>query len=127
MATIRNNVLLHIVEAQGNARVEVSFAADPSREDIERHQSYRAVVELIGVDVGAGEDGQSEVIPNGLIADVPVTFVSQTVSKNIPSSILDEDPGPFIRRDEIQARVTLIPATFSNVVTRGAVVHDPVG
>lgn len=128
MATIRNNVLLHIVESQGNASVEVSYAVDAGPEDIQHHQSYRAVVELIGVDEGPGEDGRNEVIPNGLIADLPVTFgASQTVVKKISAAILDEDPGPIIRRDEIRARVTLFPETFSNVVHRGALVVNPVG
>ena len=127
MASIRNNVLLHIAESQGNAFVEVSFAVDGSAEDLERQQSYRAVVELIGVDEGLGEDGRSEVIPNGLISDDLVTFgVPRTVAKNISSGILDEDPGPFPRRDEIRARITLIPTTLSNVVHRGAFVLEPV-
>ncbi|HMI40333.1 MAG TPA: hypothetical protein VK485_03760 [Sphingomicrobium sp.] len=123
MASIRNNVLLHIVEGQGNARVEVSYTVDASAEDLEHQQSYRAVVELIGVDEGPGEDGRSEVIPNGQIVDEPVTFsLPRTVVKDISAGILDEDPGPFPRRDEIRARITLLPTTLSNIVHRGAFV-----
>src|SRR4029453_10048668 len=121
MATIRNNVTLRIAESQGNAFVEVSFAVDASAEDIQHQQAYRAVVELIGVDEGPGEDGRSEATPNGQKADQLGAFgVGQTVARNMPSALLDEDPGPFPRRDELRARVTLIPTTLSNVVTRGA-------
>ena len=76
-------------------------------------------------------DGVSEIIPGGTIFDGTVTFTTSTVAftqsheRTVPVSILDEDPGPIIRADEIRARVTLIPlppanpTRVSNLVRRG--------
>lgn len=128
MASI-GTVLLSIT-GQNPANVQVSFLVSATGSDGELRQSYRELVELIGIDRGAGEDGVDDVID--VISDSIVTFSTSQVAfqqireKNLPAAVLDEDPGPIIRRDELRARVTLIPAParprvrHSNVVLRGA-------
>jgi hypothetical protein len=111
--------------------VQVSYTLTATLHDAPHLQSYRELVQLVGVDEGAGEDGQSELIANGTIFDGTVTFsgsavaFTQTRERTIPVAMLDEDPGPFIREDEIRARVTLTalppasPTRDSNLVRRG--------
>jgi hypothetical protein len=115
MASI-SNVLLRIFEgvpAPGQALVQVSYTLTATLHDAPHQQSYRELVQLLGDDEGAGEDGHSELIPNGTIFDGTVTFSTSAVAftqsheRTIPVALLDEDPGPFIRADEIRARVTL--------------------
>ena len=131
MASI-SNVRLEILERLGTAKVRVSYRLFATHHDGPHEQAYREVVQLIGVDTGAGEDGVSEPIPGGKIWDGIVVFTTSQVSFEqtrefeLPSSALNEDPGPPIREDEIQARVTLIPlppaspSRDSNLVRRGA-------
>ena len=133
MASI-SNVLLRIFEgvpASGQALVQVSYTVTATLHDAPHQQSYRELVQLLGDDEGAGEDGHSELIANGTIYDGTVTFsnsavaFTQTRERTVPVAILDEDPGPFIRPDEIRARVTLTalppasPTRDSNLVRRG--------
>jgi len=133
MASI-SNVLLRIFEgvpAPGQALVQVSYTVTATLHDAPHQQAYRELVQLVGDDEGAGEDGHSELIANGTIFDGTVTFSTSAVAftqireRTIPVAILDEDPGPFIRPDEIRARVTLTalpapsPTRDSNLVRRG--------
>jgi len=130
MASI-GNVRLEIFESQGSALVRVSYKLNATLLDTQSEQSYRELVQLIGVDEGPGEDGQSDVIAGGTIWDGPIKFTSGQVSfqqiheKTLPLSVLDEDPSPFPKRDELRARVTLTPlppvppVRDSNLVTRG--------
>jgi hypothetical protein len=136
MASI-SNVRLQIFERSGSALVQVSYTITATHHDGEHEQKYRELVQLIGVDTGPGEDGRSELIPGGTVSDGTVVFTTSQVAfvrireLTLPSSALDEDPGPVIREDEIQARVTLIPlppelvSRGSNVVRRGGPVIDP--
>ena len=129
-----HNVQLHVAERQGSAFVEVSYRIDATHHDIGHGQSYRELVQLVGDDRGAGEDGVSELIVGGTIFEGILTFTgpqtqfARTRAKNMNSSLLDED-GPF-REDEIRARVSLIPippgavSQDSNLVRRGALVID---
>ena len=131
MAAI-SNVVLRIFEGvpePGVATVQVSYTITATLHDGPHEQAYRELVELVGVDIGTGEDGQSEVI--GIVSDGTVVFTNSQVQftripeKKFPIGILDEDPGPLIRTDEIQARVTLTalpqasPRRDSNIVRRG--------
>jgi hypothetical protein len=137
MASI-SNVRLQIFERNGSALVQVGYTLSATLHDAPHEQSYRELVQLVGDDVGPGEDGHSELIPGGTVWDGVVTFTTshvaftQTREITIPSSRLDEDPGPAIRDDEIRARVTLIPlppvspSRDSNLVRRGGVVFEPV-
>jgi hypothetical protein len=133
MASI-SNVVLRIFEGvpvAGQALVQVSYTLTATLHDAPHQQVYRELVQLVGDDQGRGEDGQSELIAGGTIFDGNVTFTTSSVAftqsheRTIPVAILDEDPGPFIRTDEIRARVTLIPlaaanpARDSNLVRRG--------
>jgi hypothetical protein len=133
MASI-SNVLLQIFEgvpAPGSALVQVSYTIAATLHDAPHEQAYRELVQLVGDDTGAGEDGVNELIPGGTIFDGTVVFTTSHVSftqsheKTISTAILDEDPGPFIRADEIRARVTLTPlaqaspSRDSNVIRRG--------
>ena len=137
MASI-SNVLLRIFEgvpAAGQALVQVSYTLTATLHDAPHQQAYRELVQLVGDDQGRGEDGQSELIANGTIFDGTVAFTTSTVAftqsheRTVPMAILDEDPGPFIRPDEIRARVTLTPLAAasptrdSNLVRRGAPVN----
>lgn len=131
MASI-SNVRLQIFEQGGSALVQVSYTLSATHHDAVHEQSYRELVQLVGDDEGRGEDGRSEIIPNSTIWDGVVTFTTSQVSftqsheRTVPVSLLDEDPGPFIREDEIRARVTLtplpapIPTRDSNLVRRGS-------
>ena len=135
MASI-SDVRLRIFENSGSALVEVSYTLSATQHDGEHEQAYRELVQLVGVDTGPGEDGQSELIPGGTIWDGVVVFTTSQVAfvqsheRPVPSSILDEDPG-IIRPDEIRARVTLIPlpptppTRDSNIVQRGELVVGP--
>jgi hypothetical protein len=133
MASI-SNVVLRIFEGvpvAGQALVQVSYTLTATLHDAQHQQAYRELVQLVGDDQGRGEDGQSELIAGGTIFDGNVTFTTSSVAftqsheRTIPVAILDEDPGPFIRTDEIRARVTLvplapaIPTRDSNLVRRG--------
>jgi hypothetical protein len=130
MASI-SNVRLEIFENSGTATVRVSYRLFATQQDAPNEQAYRELVQLFGIDTGPGEDGVNEPIPDGQWDDT-VVFTTSQVSfvrireKTLPSSALNEDPGPPIREDEIQARVTLIPlppsspSRVSNLVRRGA-------
>ena len=137
MASI-SNVLLRIFEGvpvAGQALVQVSYTLNATLHDAPHQQAYRELVQLVGDDQGPGEDGQSELIANGTIFDGTVVFTTSTVAftqsheRTVPVAILDEDPGPFIRPDEIRARVTLTslapasPTRDSNLVRRGQPVN----
>ena len=137
MASI-SNVLLRIFEGvpvAGQALVQVSYTLTATLHDAPHQQAYRELVQLVGDDQGPGEDGQSELIANGTIFDGTVVFTTSTVAftqsheRTVPIAILDEDPGPFIRPDEIRARVTLTPLApasptrDSNLVRRGGPVN----
>ena len=133
MASI-SNVSLQIFENAGTAVVRVSYRLTATHHDGPHEQAYRELVQLVGIDIGPGEDGQSELIPGGTVWDGVVVFSTSQVSfeqtreRTLPSSILDEDPGPIIREDEIRARLTLIPlppqslSRESNLVRRGGAV-----
>ncbi len=135
MASI-SDVRLRIFENSGSALVRVSYTLSATQHDGEHEQAYRKLVQLVGVDTGPGEDGQSELIPGGTIWDGVVVFTTSQVAfvqsheRTVPSSILDEDPG-IIRPDEIRARVTLIPlppappTRDSNIIRRGELVVGP--
>lgn len=130
MASI-SDVNLKIFENGGSALIQVSYTLTATRHDAPHEQSYRELVQLVGDDMGPGEDGQSELIPAGTVWDGVVTFTNSQVAFTqireitVPSSILDEDPAPFPRIDEIRARVTLLPlppaspSRDSNLVRRG--------
>ena len=133
MASI-SNVVLRIFEgvpAAGQALVQVSYTLTATLHDAPHQQAYRELVQLVGDDQGPGEDGQSDIIPGGTISDGTVVFstsaqgFTRNHERTIPVSILDEDPGPVIRADEIRARVTLTPLApasptrDSNLVRRG--------
>lgn len=131
MASI-SNVRLQIVETSGSANILVSYRLDATNGDGANGQAYRELVQLVGVDIGPGEDGRSELISGGTLWDGVVKFSTSQVrfdqSRETPfinSSILDEDGGLFIKEDEIQALVTLIPlppespSAVSNIVRRG--------
>ena len=136
MASI-SSVDLRIVESSGSALIQVSYTITATHHDSLHEQAYRELVQLVGDDSGPGEDGHSELIPGGTIWDGVVVFTTSEVSfvqiheSRLPSSILDEDPGPIIREDEIRARVTLIPlppaspSRNSNLVRRGGPVISP--
>lgn len=130
MASI-SNVRLQIVEAGGFANILVSYRLDATHGDGANEQAYRELVQLVGVDIGPGEDGRSELISGGTLWDGVVKFSTSQVrfeqsrEARLNSSILDEDGGLFIKEDEIQARVTLTPlppespSGVSNIVRRG--------
>jgi len=136
MASI-SSVDLRIFESSGSALIQVSYTITATHHDSLHEQAYRELVQLVGDDSGPGEDGHSELIPGGTIWDGVVVFTTSEVSFvqireiRLPSSILDEDPGPVIREDEIRARVTLIPlppaspSRNSNLVRRGGPVISP--
>lgn len=136
MASI-SNVLLQIAERSGSAQVQVSYTLTATHHDGPHEQAYRELVQLVGADIGPGEDGVSEVIPGGTVWDGVVVFTTSQVAfvrsreRTLPSSILDEDPRPVIREDEIRARVTLTPlapvspSRESNTVRRGGPVIQP--
>jgi hypothetical protein len=133
MAAI-SNVVLQIFEGPpavpaGKARIIVGYAISATHHDAEHEQAYREEVRLIGDD--RGEGGTAQLLPIEAISDGVVVFTLSQVGfvrsweKTYDSSVLDEDPGPVIRRDEIRAVVTLTPipptqvAKESNLVTRG--------
>lgn len=134
MASI-SRVRLQIVERSGSALVQVSYTVTATQHDALHEQAYRELVQLVGVDIGPREDGNSELIPGVTVWDGIVVFttsqVAFTQSREItlPSSVLDEDPGPIIREDEILARVTLTPLPLaspsrdSNLIRRGGPVN----
>jgi hypothetical protein len=134
MASI-SNVRLEIFENREPALVRVSYRVQATHHDGPHEQAYREVVELIGVDEGVGEDGQNEVI--SVISDGVVVFTTSQAAfqrgpeKQVPRSLLDEDGGIIARRDELRARVSLVPlpprtvVRESNLVTRGEPVNAP--
>jgi hypothetical protein len=133
MASI-GSVRLEIFESPSSALVRVSYKLTATLLDAQAQQSYRELVQLIGVDEGPGEDGQNDVIAGGTIWDGPITFTTSQVAfqqiheKTVPLSVLSEDRELIQTRDELRARVTLMPlppaspARESNLVTRGALV-----
>ena len=129
MAAI-SDVLLQIFEGvpePGSASVQVSYKIEATLHDVQHEQAYRELVELVGVDVGPGEDGQSEVIFK--VSEGTVVFTNTQVritripEKTFPIAILDEDRGPIIRTDEILARVTLTPLPQASPSRDSNVVH----
>ena len=137
MASI-SDVRLQIFERSGSALIQVSYTITATHHDSQHEQAYRELVQLVGDDSGRGEDGHDELISGATVWDGVVVFTTsqvaftQTREVTLPSSILDEDPGPMIREDEIRARVTLIPlppvspSRDSNLVRRGGLVITPV-
>ena len=139
MASI-SNVTLEIFEGSpvstpDSALIRVSYVITATHHDALHEQAYRELVQLIGDD--RGEGGTAEPIPGGTIWDGVVVFTTSQVAftnireKTLPRSILDEDPGPVIKEDEIRALVTLIPipptlvSRESNLIRRGGPVIDP--
>ncbi|MEA3012732.1 MAG: hypothetical protein QOD42_1277 [Sphingomonadales bacterium] len=136
MATIES-VHLELKEQLGAAAALVTYTMRGSLQDVQQQTRYAELVQLVGDDVGPGEDGQNELIPNGELSfaeslafasSAPVTRVRLLA---LPSKSVDEDPsGPFHtpqEEDEIRARVTLtrILSTVvaqSNLVRRGGVI-----
>jgi hypothetical protein len=144
MATIET-VTLTLTENQDTdtARFVVRYRLRGSLQDVQQQRVYRELIELIGVDEGAGEDGHNELIPGGAVF-VGTGGFSNTNSVNrpprilvVPRSAINEDvrPAPISAiplRDEIRARLTLIPlgvppvSLNSNKVTRGDLVVGPI-
>jgi hypothetical protein len=130
MAMIED-LTLEIVEEQGSPVAKVHYKVRGSQQDVFAQQFYRELIELIGVDRLAGEDGQDEPIPGGVLLDGAfVVLTTSPLPRNqrlrLPSSALDEDRGVFVQEeDEIAARVTLTPfppgpvIVMSNIVRRG--------
>jgi hypothetical protein len=79
MASI-SKVLLQIFERAGSAQVQVSYTLTATHHDGPHEQAYRELVQLIGVDIGPGEDGVSEVLPGGTIWDGVVVFTTSQVA-----------------------------------------------
>jgi len=125
---------LRIVENQGNAAALVSYELVSTQEDALEKRQYRELIELFGVDEGAGEDGLNELIPGGS-SETTLNFesISGPDRKRIqlfalPTTAIDEDrnaaPSVVPLTDEIRARVTLTHiiqpvSVSSNVVRRG--------
>lgn len=137
MASI-SNVRLSIFDVPGSsglAGIQVGFTVTETNDDAVSERSYREVVELVGVDEGPGEDGQSDVIVGVQLEEGLVTFTTSQTSfvrgreKQVSSALLEED-GMF-RRAEIRARVTLIPVPprtvtrESNTVLRSRPIAPP--
>jgi hypothetical protein len=137
MATIKK-LHLEIFEQSGFAVAKVRYEMRGSPQDILLNRRYREIAQLIGDDSGAGEDGVSKPIPDGIVIDTFTTFRNATPivrSQRIPlpSTFLDEDPsGPIAgipKEDEIVAQVTLSNNSvsrvraLSNVVRRGGPVN----
>ncbi|MEA3034209.1 MAG: hypothetical protein QOJ94_3229 [Sphingomonadales bacterium] len=138
MASIEN-LHLEIFEQSGFAVAKVHYQIRGSQQDVLLKRRYREIAELIGDDTGAGEDGVSEPIPDGIIVSTVMTFtgtapITRDQRIPLPSKALDEDPsGPIAAipvEDEILAQVTLTPITvpqvsaLSNVVRRGGPVNS---
>ncbi len=130
MATIGPVDLSIFNQPSGVVGVQLSYEIAASGDDLETGQTYRELIELIGVDAGEpGEDGVNEVID--MIGDGIVTFdstqprIQRSPEKfyRPPAAELDEDSHPFFPRDdEIRARVTLMPTRESNVIRRQEIV-----
>lgn len=130
MATIGPVNLSIFNQTSGVGNVQLSYEIVADGDDLESGQTYRELVELIGVDKGEpGEDGVDEVVDT--ISDAIVTFdstqprIRRSPEKwyQPPAAELDEDSHPFLPRDdEIRARVTLMPTRESNVVRRAEIV-----
>jgi hypothetical protein len=130
-------VKLQIIERGGSALVQVSYTLSATLLDAQQEQAYRELVELVGDDIGPGEDGRGEVIAGATVWDGVVKFTTSQVAftqiheKTLPSGLLDEDPGPVIQADELRARVTLTPlppvspSRESNLVRRGEAILNP--
>jgi hypothetical protein len=137
MASI-SNVRLQIFENAGLALVQVGYTLSATLHDAPHEQAYRELVQLVGDDVGPGEDGVSELILGGTVWDGVVTFSNSQVAFTqsheitLPSSLLNEDSGSIFRIDEIRARVTMIPlpavspSRESNLVKRSGLVIGPI-
>lgn len=134
MASI-HNVHLAIVENQGTANITVTYDLVGDERDVNERPIYLEFVDLLGDDIGPGEDGFSEFITNGEFVTELMRFgpaepeFHRKRHFQISSSRLDEDRGvgpisAFPVEDEIRARVKLTPLTFStvarsNLVRRG--------
>lgn len=122
MATI-GTVQLALSETGLNATAQVTYTLNGSAQDVALNRSFIEVVELIGDDVGAGEDGISEPIPGGRVESVvsfPVQTLNRTRQFTVPISDINEDKGfnpatLLPRRDEIRATVTLRQLSASAV------------
>lgn len=140
MASISNVQLNLFPPAGDQTRVEVSYTVKATNLDASSGQVFREEVFLLGVDERPGEDGQNDVLGEA-IHSATLAFnpgfqaLTVTRAKNIPTALLDEDPG-FFRADEIRARVMLTPLppgvviADSNTIVRTAVilpVIEPVG
>lgn len=130
MAAIMN-LQLGINKTQGDARLTVTYFIRGSQLDVLSEQTYREVVELIGVD--KGEDSTDEPIPDTrrsfAFVATSTSEIPRTQIYDLPASALDEDRDvDHPREDEIAARVTLIPippgtiTRNSNIVRRGGLV-----
>jgi len=134
MATIGPVSLSIFNQPSGVVNVQLSYEVAASGDDLESGQTYRELVELIGVDRGEpGEDGVDDVIDtisDGIVMfDGTQTRFQRGPEKwyDPPAAELDEDSHPFLpRTDEIRARVTLMPTRESNVVRREEIV-GPIG
>ncbi len=142
---IIENVTLTLTESQetDTARFIVRCRLRGSLQDVQQQRVYRELIELIGVDEGAGEDGQNELIPGGAVFVGTVGFANTNFVDRpprflvVPRSAINEDirPAPLAGlplRDEIRARLTLLPigvppvSRNSNTVTRGDLVIGPI-
>src|SRR3712207_6012461 len=127
MASI-GNVQLTITESDGVAAASVTYTLLGSAEDVQLHQNYTEVVELIGSDPRPLEDGRDDPLPvtkaEGSVVFTNTSSIGRSKLFAMPASALNEDLGPtFLGRDEIKARVTLTPVPTSirrdsNIVTR---------
>jgi hypothetical protein len=131
MATVGPVSLSIFNQPDGQVHVQMSWEIAGSGDDVAEHATYRELVELIGVDKELGEDKADEVIYT--VSDGLVTFdgtharYSQGTDQWIDAGILNEDTHPFLpRNDEIRARVQLMAASQSNIVTRNEIL-EPIG
>src|SRR5689334_10130480 len=129
MASIQG-VKLELVENQGNAAALVTYTMFGNADDVNDRRTFREIVELMGIDEGAGEDGQNNRIANGLVFNGSVMFVDGNPIERrllipLTSAALDEDPSPVggaPNEDEIKAQVSLNGGPIiasSNLVKRG--------
>ena len=112
--------------------LKVTYTVRATNDDATARRSYQEIVELIGVDIGPGEDGRSEPIEGGKMLDDVITFSTSQETflrepqKEVPGALLMED-GPFLR-GEIRARVSLIPIPPQPVIrSSNLLLRDPPG
>jgi len=106
-----------------NNLAQISYTVTGSNHDGEQMLAYRELVEIVGVDKRAHEDGKDDTLfSKEYRTAFDTSHIGFVQSREIDLSgvNLDEDPGIF-RPDEIRARVTLIPeiqvSRESNLVT----------